>query len=128
MVLTAEMLLNLQTAVSSLDASFLIQPSQGTTLTQKEQLDRLGALDAALLAKQTALEQSIDRLTQQVGDLQRWLNDKETLLIEPRRARDTARANYDAASAQWRDAQARLVQSQNPARVVSRAAAPDSPT
>jgi len=127
-VLTAEMLLNLQTAASSSDATFLIQPSQGTTLTQKEQLDRLGALDAALLAKQTALDQSIDRLTQQVGDLQRRLNDKETLLIEPRRARDTARANYDAASAQLRDAQARLAQSQNPARVVSRAVAPDSPT
>lgn len=125
--LTPELLLNLQTVASSSDASFLIQPSQGTTLTQREQLDQLDALSAALLAKQTALDQSTERLTQQVVDLQTQLNDKETALIEPRRARDTARANYDAASAQLRDAQARLAASQNPARVVSRAAAPDSP-
>jgi succinoglycan biosynthesis transport protein ExoP len=125
--LTPELLLNLQTVASSSDASFLIQPSQGTTLTQKEQLDQLDALSAALLAKQTALDQSTERLTQQVVDFQAQLNDKETALIEPQRVRDTARANYDAASAQLRNAQARLVASQNPARVVSRAAAPDSP-
>jgi uncharacterized protein involved in exopolysaccharide biosynthesis len=126
--LTPELLLNLQTVASSSDASFLIQPSQGTTLTEREQLDQLDALSAALLAKQTALDQSTERLTQQFVDLQTRLNDKETALIEPRRARDTARASYDAASTQLRDAQARLVASQNPARVVSRAAAPDSPT
>jgi polysaccharide biosynthesis transport protein len=127
-VLTAELLLNLQTVASSSDTSFLIQPSQGMSLTQKEQLDQLDALSAALLAKQTALDQSAGRLTQQVSDLQRQLNDKETALIEPGRVRDTARANYDAAAAQLRDAQARLMASQDPARVVSRAAAPDSPT
>lgn len=44
---------------------------------------------------------TLDRLTQQ-------LDGKEVLLTEPRRARDTARANHDAALAQLGDAQARL--------------------
>lgn len=42
---------------------------------------------------------TLDRLTQQ-------LDGKEVLLTEPRRARDTARANYDAALTQLGDASA----------------------
>jgi uncharacterized protein involved in exopolysaccharide biosynthesis len=125
--LTAEMLLNLQTTASASDTSFIVQPSQLTTLTKAEQMDRLNALSAALLAKQTALDQSVERLMQQASDLQRQLNDKENLLIEPRRIRDSAQADYDAAVAQWRNATARLVEAQNAAWVVSRATPPDSP-
>lgn len=124
---TPEMLWGLQTAASSSDPAFLIQPGQMATLTKAEQLDRLGALNAVLSAKQAALDQSVARLSQQVADLQRQLDDQTALLIEARRVRDTAKLNYAAADAQSREAQARLAAQSNSARVVSRATTPAAP-
>jgi len=125
--LSPEMLLTLQ-ATATTGGSFLIQPSQFVTLTKPQQLDQLDEIIAALNGRHQALSTSIDSVSVQVTMLQQQLNEKQTALIEPTRARDTARANYDSATAKLRDAQARLAQSQNQARVVSHAVAPDSPT
>jgi len=125
--LSPEMLLNLQTTATASGNPLLIQPSQFVNLTKPQQLDQLDAIIAALNGRQQALSSSIDSMSVQVSTLQQQLNEKQTALIEPTRARDAARANYDSATAQLREAQARLGTQQNPARVIARAVAADSP-
>jgi uncharacterized protein involved in exopolysaccharide biosynthesis len=126
--LSPEMLLNLQTVATTSGNPLLIQPSQFVNLTQQQQLDQLSAVIAALNGKQQALSTSIDSVSAQVTTLQQQLSDKQAALIEPTRGRDTARANYETAAAQLREAQTRLAAQQNPARVIARAVAPDAPT
>lgn len=125
--LSAELLLNLQTVATASGNSFLIQPGQSVNPSKQQQTDQLDAIIAALISRQQALTTSIDALSAQVTTLQQQLSVKQTTLIEPMRARDAARANYDTSAAQLRDAQTRSTVQQNPARVLGRAIAPDAP-
>lgn len=125
--LSAELLLIFQMGATTAENSFLIQPSQFVNLTKQQQLDQLDAIIAALNSREQALATSIAAVSSQVSTLQQQLIDKQAALIDPTRTRETARANYDRATTQLRDAQMRLATQQNPARVISTAVLPDSP-
>jgi polysaccharide biosynthesis transport protein len=125
--LTSDMLFNLQTAAIASGTSFSIQPSQFASLSRRQQLDQLDAVLAALNGRLQALSTSIENNAAQVTMLQRQLNEKQSALIEPTRLRDDALADYKLATSQLRDAQARLAEQQNPARVLTRAVAPNVP-